>query len=372
MVIPRVGFGTINVFMTICYFGDYAPDYARTRILIKGLRAAGASVIECNVTEGSVISKLWRLYRKHREVGGYDVMIVGQGEFRSMPLFARFITRKPIVWEPLFSLYDAWIHDRKLANPYSPKAILYWLVDWMGSTFTDATLLDTKGNAEYFIKEFHLPTRKLMYAYIGADTDVFVPKERSKSKTTLEVEFHGKYIPVQGTDTLVRAAKILQDDPDIHFTMIGAGQEAKRTQELARELGVTNITFLGFLPQSEITKYIANADVCIGLIGDVPRVNRAIPNKLYEAAAMARVSINAEGSGIRELFTPGRDVITVRQGDAGDVARAIRDLKESGKAKEMGEAAYETYLRTATPEVIGKKFYKELQEKFGKQNNAQI
>jgi glycosyltransferase involved in cell wall biosynthesis len=352
--------------MTICYFGDYAPDYARTRILIKGLRIAGAKVIECNVLEGGTFSKLRTLYRKHRKIGEYDVMLVGQGDFRLMPLFARCITRKPIVWEPLFSLYDAWVYDRKLANPYSLKALLYWLIDRMGSMFTDTTLLDTKENAEYFIKEFRLPRKKLSYAYIGADKDVFTPKKRAKNTEIFEVEFHGKYIPVQGTDVLVRAAKILMDDPSIHFTMIGSGQEAKRTQTLAQEIGATNVTFLGFLPQSDIAEYIANADVCIGLIGDVPRVGRAIPNKLYEAAAMSRVSINADGPGIRELFTPGKDVVTIKQGDAEDLARAIRELKASGKASEMGKAAYETYLRTSTPEVIGRKLYKDFQERFGK------
>jgi glycosyltransferase involved in cell wall biosynthesis len=351
--------------MTICYFGDYAPDYARTRILIKGLRIAGATVVECNVPEGGMFSKLRALYRKHREIGEYDIMIVGQGDFRLMPLFARCITRKPIVWEPLFSLYDAWVYDRKLANPYSPKALLYWLIDRMGSMFTDATLLDTIGNAEYFAKEFRLPREKLFHAYIGADKDVFAPRERTKNAGVFEIEFHGKYIPVQGTDILVRAAKILMDDREIHFTMIGSGQEAKRTQSLAKELGVTNVTFLGFLPQSEIAEFIANADVCIGLIGDVPRVGRAIPNKLYEAAAMSRVSINVDGSGIREIFTPGKDVVTVRQGDWEDVARAIRELKASGKAGEMGRAAYETYLRTSTQEVIGKRLYEDLQKRFG-------
>ncbi len=350
--------------MTICYFGDYAPEYARTRILIKGLRLAGATVVECNISEGSMFSKLRALYTKHREIGNYDVMIVGQGGFRSMPLFARFITNKRIVWEPLFSLYDAWVYDRKLANPYSPKALLYWVIDWLGSACTDATLLDTRGNAEYFMKEFFIPRRKMFVAYIGADHDVFSPMEWKKDRTTFEVEFHGKYIPVQGTDVLVRAAKILAGDPSIHFTMIGSGQEAKRTQALASDLGLTNITFHGFLPQSEIKGFIGNADACVGLIGDVPRVGRAIPNKLYEAAAMARASINVEGPGIRELFTPGRDVITVKQGDAEDVARKIRELKDSGKAEEMGKAAYETYLRTSTQEVIGTELLRELHEWF--------
>jgi glycosyltransferase involved in cell wall biosynthesis len=342
--------------MKICYFGDYDPNYARTRILIKGLQQNGVEVLECNAFKTSTFKKLRALYAMHKQIGTYDGMIVGQGSFRLMPVFARCITRKPIIWEPLFSLHDAWVYDRKLASPYSPKALLYWLIDWCGSTFTDRTLLDTKGNADYFINTFHLRPEKLLVAFIGADPDVFFPKPRTTPLGAFEIEFHGKYIPVQGTDVLVRAAKLLSDDPSIHFTMIGSGQEAKRTQALAADLGVSNITFHGFLPQSQITGFIANADVCIGLVGDVPRVGRAIPNKLYEAAAMGKVSINVEGISIGEVFTPGVDVITVKQGNAEDVAQKIRELKNDPmRAKQMGDEALRTFSAKVTPAIIGKK-----------------
>lgn len=352
-------------FMTICYFGDYIPQYPRSRILIRGLELAGVTVVECNVPEGRMFEKLRSLYRKHKTVGNYDVMIVGWGNFRLMPIFARLITKKPIVWEPLFSLYDAWVFDRKLANPHGIKAAWYWIVDWLGCVFADMVILDTRANAEYFIRKFRIPERKFLTAYIGADPEIFRPRARERAGETFEVEFHGKYIPVQGTDVLVRAAKILSDDPEIHFTFIGSGQEAEATRVLARTLGVSNVTFLGYLPQTEIAGHIANADICVGLIGDVPRVGRAIPNKLYEAAAMGRVSLNADGPAIREVFTPGRDVVTVRAGDAEDVAKKIRELRaDRDRVRTMGECARETYLKTATPTIIGKKLAEDLKSRF--------
>jgi len=348
--------------MKICFFGDYDPKYARSRILIKGLEQNGVEVIECNVTKGGAMKKLRELYLKHKKIGPYDVMVVSQGGFRLMPVFARLITRAPIVWEPLFSLHDAWVYDRKLTSPHTGKAVLYWLIDWCGSVFTDLTLLDTKGNADYFIHTFYLSPKKLLVAFIGADPDVFFPKPRTSSQDIFEIEFHGKYIPVQGTDVLVRAAKLLSDDPNIHFTMIGSGQEGKRTEELAKSLGVTNITFHGFLPQAEIAGYIANADVCIGLIGDVPRVGRAIPNKLYEAAAMGRVSINVEGVSIREVFQPGVNVVTIKQGNAEDVAQKIRELKnDRARVMQMGEAALKTFGARVTPGAIGMQLKEDLE-----------
>ena len=192
---------------------------------------------------------------------------------------------------------------------------------------------------------------KLARVLVGADTRVFTPLAKTCDTGKFEVEFHGKYIPVQGTDVIVRAAKLLEQK-DVHFTMVGGGQAFNETKALVEKLRVTNVTFFPTLPREKVVEYIRNADVCVGLVGDVPRVVRAIPNKLYEAAAMARVSINVDSSSLREVFTPGVDTIGVKQGDPEDLARAIRQLKESGDSEEMGRAAYDIFTKTSTPKLV--------------------
>lgn len=337
--------------MTICYFGDYDPDYSRTRVILYGLSECGVSVVHCNV-HGKGLIKYWRLWQKHRALrGGYDVLFVGLGDARLMPFFAKLVSQRPIVWEPLFSIYDNWVFDRKLTSPHSLKAYLYWFMDWLGCKVSNLVILDTGTNCVYFHETFGVPMRKLSRVLVGADTRVFTPLSKTQDTGKFEVEFHGKYIPVQGADVIVRAAKLLEQE-DVHFTMIGGGQAFNKTKALAEKLQVTNITFFPTLPREKVVEYIRNANACMGLVGDVPRVVRAIPNKLYEAAAMARVSINVDSSSLREVFTPGVDTIGVKQGDPEDLAHAIRELKESGNAEAMGKAAYETFVKTSTPKLV--------------------
>jgi glycosyltransferase involved in cell wall biosynthesis len=352
--------------MTICYFGDYDQGYNRTRVLIQGLERAGATVIHCNVRGLNGLALYRALWKKHRQLrGDYDVLFVGLGNARLMPTFARLITSKPVVWEPLFALYDNWVFDRKYVQPHSFKAYKLWFVDWLGCMASDLIVLDVETHAKFFQKLFRLPSRKLAHALVGADTDIFFPQERTKGDRPFEVEFHGKYIPLHGADVIMRAAKLLEHE-DMHFTMIGDGQDAAKTKQLAQELGLKNVTFLPFMPESEITTYIRDADVCTAMLGDVPRVTRSIPNKMYQAAAMARVSINADSTSLREVFTPGVDAVTARPGDPEDLARALRELKESGKAAEMGRAAYASFLQHATPEKIGAALIITLKERLGK------
>ena len=158
---------------------------------------------------------------------------------------------------------------------------------------------------------------------------------------------------MQGTDVIIRAAKLLEGK-GVHFTLIGSGQELKRTKKLSESLRTVNVTFEPFLPQEKIVEYIRDADLCVGLIGDVPRVVRAIPNKVWEAAAMARVSVNASPGSLEEVFTPGVDSLGMTPGNHEELAQKILELKKSGKAAAMGYAAYETFLERGTPERIGR------------------
>jgi len=337
--------------MKICFFGDYDPEYNRTRTILSGLETLGVSVVHCNIKEDGKKHYIELMRMLHALRGQYDVIVVGMSNSRIMPILAKLAGNKPVIWDALYSLYDNWVYDRKYVKPNSLKAYRLWLMDWLAGIFSDIIYMDTETHAEFFSKTFRIPRRKFSFVPVGADTNVFFPLERSTKEHEFEVEFHGKYIPLQGTEFIVRAAKLLEDR-GVHFTMIGSGQDEPKAQKLARELNTKNITFLPFLPQKEITEYIRNADVCLGLLGDVPRVVRSIPNKMYEVAAMARPCINVDSSSLREFFTPGTDAIGVRQGDPEDLAKAILGLKESGKAEEMGKAAYAAFLKMGTPEKV--------------------
>lgn len=350
--------------MKLIYFGDYNPDYTRTRILLKGLRSAGAEVVEINERGAgvAVYFRLWKRFVSYR--GDYDALIIGYGDRRGLPIFARCIGAKNIVWEALFSKYDNWVHDRKLATPHSLKAYFYWLTDWLGCFVSDLILLDTKLHTDYFKNEFKVPDKKLAYAYVGADTDIFYPLPRKRRSPNFEIEFHGKYFPMQGTEVIIQAAKLLEGE-NVHFTLIGSGQELKNTKALADQLRVSNVTFKPFLPAEAVAEYVRDADLCVGLIGDVPRVVRAIPTKLWEAAAMSRATINAFPGSVEEVFAPGESVIGLTPGDHRQLAETILYLKKSGKADEIGRAAYETFKRYGTPDIIGKKLVETIYSRFG-------
>src|SRR5258706_6196278 len=115
--------------LTVCYFGIYDPEYARTQILIKGLRANGVEVLECN-SRLSGLKKYFDLIKKHWRIrNAYDAMVVGFPGYQSM-ILARFLTRKPIIFDEFSSIWDSAVFDRRSARLRSLKAFYYRFLDW--------------------------------------------------------------------------------------------------------------------------------------------------------------------------------------------------------------------------------------------------
>lgn len=353
--------------VSVCFFGDYDEEHNRTKMLIRGLALEGVEVRECHVGHEEK-KRYWKLFVQYQSLKNTcDVVFLGHSSDRWLPLVARVITLgKILFWDVQFSFYDNWVFDRKLAKPKSIKALYYWCADYFNCRIVDRIILDTYEHFEYFKKTFGVPPLKLVRVASSADTRIFFPRPKSKSDGVFRVEYHGKYIPVQGVDVVVRAAKILEHEPDIQFTLIGDGQEKRKTIAMAEKLGLTNITFLPFLPLDQIPNYIAEADLCVGLVGDIPRVRRTVANKVYEAAAMERVSVNADVPAVRELFTGGVDIMLVKQGDEEDLARKILFLRDNPAIlKAMSKATYETFIEKCSPESVGRQLGEGIRRSLG-------
>lgn len=339
----------------LCFFGDFDQSYNRNKMLIEGARRVGAHVQVCHTALRSKKKylELWRSFRAIRSQ--CDAVVLGFSDDRFLPFVARLITwGKLLVWDTNYSVYDNWVFDRRLVRPRSLKALYHWLLDWCSCRCVDVLILDFDTHIAYFGRTFGVPARQCIRVNGSADTSVFHPLPVRAPDNMFHVEYHGKYIPVQGVDVIIRAAKLLMHEPNIRFTLIGDGQEAKNVKNLAASLGVTNVEFLPFLPLEQLPPYIAAADVCMGLIGDVPRVARTVANKVYEAAAMGRVSINADVPAIREIFTDGVDVVLVRQGDPEDLAKKILMLKhDPALVARLSTGARSTFERACSPEHIG-------------------
>lgn len=346
--------------MKVCYFGIYNPNYARNRQFIKGLRENGVEVIECRV-EPTEKYKYWQLFRKHRQIQNYDLMIVGFRGQAVMPL-AKLICRRPIVFDALTSLYDSNIVDRKSYPRYSLSAFKYWFLDWLSCRLADIVLFESNNSIKYFVKTFKIKKEKFKRMFIGSDDTLFYPRNYKKNIDQFLVHFHGRYVPQQGVEYIIKAAKILEGK-NIKFNLIGNGPTYKMAISLSRELNTKNINFIDFMPPKELVKYMARADVCLGIFSKAPRAERPISIKIYETIAMKKALITANTPAIREILKDREDCLLCDIADSHDLAKKILELKNNPELRnKIAENGYKLFREKMTPKILGRELKDILEE----------
>ncbi|OFV67493.1 MAG: group 1 glycosyl transferase [Candidatus Syntrophoarchaeum caldarius] len=346
--------------MKVCYFGNYEQTYTRNRIIIKGLKKNGVDVVECN-DRSQIFFRYLKLIKKHLSIADYDVMIVGESGQPIMPLgkILSKMRKKHLIFDPFISLYDTSVFDKKSVKEGSIKASILYYLDRYSCYLADIVLTDTDQHAKYFNEEFGVPITKMRTVYIGADSDIFYPRDSEKEDDTFKVVFHGSFLPLHGISYIIKAAKLLENEHSIQFEIIGKGQTYDVDLALSKKLDVKNIIFKNWMPFKVLPKHIAKADVYLGIFGDTNKAKRVIPNKAYEVIAMKKPLITGDSPAIREAFTNRENVLLCEMANPESLANAILELKDNEKLREnIAKNGYKLYKERFSPEKIGKEMIK--------------
>jgi len=341
--------------MKILFFGRYDPEYSRNRVFLKSLQVAGVTVEQCRTAPSNrlwPVRLLWKYLFLKKD---FDLMFIpfpGQ----EVMLIARYLTRKPIIFDAFTSHFEGYVQDRGTVPAGSLRAgRLRWL-DKQAYVRADLCLSDTSTHADWMAKEFGVPREKFHTVFVGTDTDVFKPAEKlsHSSAEPFLVHFHGSYIPLQGTQTIVRAAAKLKDK-DVRVRMIGRGQTHEESRSLAREIRADNVDFVSPVSYEELAHLMQQADACLGTFGTTPKAQRVISNKVFEALGVAKPVITADTPAVRELLD--RDsALLVPSGDPEALSEAILKLKEDqGLRERLARAGHERLESKAAGDILGER-----------------
>lgn len=345
--------------MTVCYFGNYKPDYSRNRILISGLARNNVTVHECQTRERGW-KKYWDLYNQHHQLRGhYDVMVVGFSGY-SVVWFARLLTRRPIVFDAFTSLYLSDIVDRKKHSPRSLRAKFLRLVENISYRLARVVLYDTQSHIDYVVRSFGLPAEKFKRIYVGSDEEIFYPHKPQPRPSVLSplflIHWHGFVVPFDGVETIIRAAELIKDRSDIQFRMITSfNKHSLPLKHLAASLNITTVTFHDRVDYPTLAENINEADVCLGVFGRSPKADVVIPNKVYEAVACRKPVITADSAAVRELFTHDESIVLVPPEDPAALADAILKLIDSeGYRMRIAHHAYDIFKHQFSQPQFGR------------------
>jgi glycosyltransferase involved in cell wall biosynthesis len=194
-----------------------------------------------------------------------------------------------------------------------------------------------------------IPEKKISLIPNGVDPDMFDPQADGRlvrDEFGLDGKFVVTYAGALGLandiDTILRAAARLRDEPTIHFLLVGDGKERRQLEGQVERLSLSNVTFIGTRPKTDMPDILAASDACVATLKDIPMFRTTYPNKVFDYMAAGRPTLLAIDGVIRHVVEEAEGGVFVRPGDDAALANAIRSLSQDRQRNQaMGQAARE-------------------------------
>jgi glycosyltransferase involved in cell wall biosynthesis len=338
------------------YFGTYERDYPRNAQVISALRRAGVEVDERNEpvwrggeqwraglrTAARIAAAQARLLRSGAVDA--DVVLVGYPGHGDLDVARRVARDRPVVFNPLVSLFDTLVADRARFGARSPAGrTLLWL-DRHAFRSADLVVADTQANADYFAGLAGLGSGRIAACFVGAEERLFAPADCERAPAT--VLFVGKLIPLHGLETVLAAARLA---PELRFRIVGDGQ----LRALLRE-PPPNVEHVSWLPYDLLPGELRGAACALGIFGTSAKAARVIPNKAFQALACGTPLVTGDTPGARELLADGDSALLVPPGEPEALAEALTRLcGDDELGRRIGEGGLAAYRAHASEEVLG-------------------
>jgi glycosyltransferase involved in cell wall biosynthesis len=320
--------------------------------VISCLRGAGADVRERHVEVwagrehkfGAGLTDAARLARAElrllrRPSAWFDAVVVGYPGHLDLPAARRVARGKPVVFNPLVSLFDTLVSDRARFRAGSFPARVLRAADRAAFRAPDLVVADTAAQAELFSR---IGARRVEVCFVGAEERVFRPGWQMVEPFT--ALFVGKLIPLHGIETVLEAARLA---PEVQFRVIGSGQLEHVLAERP-----PNVDWVPWVEYSALPEQLWRCGCALGIFGTSEKARRVIPNKVFQALACGAPVITADTPAIRELGEDGP--LLVPPGDAAVLADAVRRLAGDASLRaEVASRGRATYEARASEAILG-------------------
>jgi phosphatidylinositol alpha-mannosyltransferase len=223
----------------------------------------------------------------------------------------------------------------KVVTPYTKSVLKY----------IDAFTAVSDAAAEYVCSQTSRPVAIIPN---GIDMQQFkLPKKFHDSRKEKTILYVGRLEGRKGVKYLLHAFQLLQERrADIHLVIAGDGPDREKLQELAADLELTNVTFLGYVPHERKLQLYQEADLYCSpaLYGESFGV------VLLEAMASGLVTVAGDNPGYSSVMNGLGSISLVDPKHTAEFARRLdlllhetdlRKLWREWAANELPQYSYE-------------------------------
>lgn len=178
-----------------------------------------------------------------------------------------------------------------------------------------------------------VPEDRIVKITPGVDWRRFTPKTKSEAlvrrynlqnqRVLLTV---ARLTPRKGHATVLRAlARVLPDEPDTTYLIVGKGPEAEPLKRLATELGITDrVRFVGYVPEEELVDYYNLCDVFVMINQEQDGDIEGFGMVFLEANAVGKPVLGGRSGGTEDSIAHGATGYRVAPNNVDELVRYLR------------------------------------------------
>ena len=253
------------------------------------------------------------------------------------------------------TLHHPITRDRMLEMEAAPNRFKRWSIGrWYSFVKMQGTVASKLPRvvvvSENSIQDIHtdmgVPLENMRLVPVGVDPDLFRPVPGVERIPGRLITTASADVALKGQAYLIEAmAKLRADGHDISLTVIGRPKPGK-SLDMIEQFGLKpHIQFVTGVTDERIVELYSEAELAV-----VPSLYEGFSLPAIEAMCSGTPLVATDGGALPEVTgTDGETVFRCRKGDAGDLARAIRDALANPELRaKVGEAGRQRVLERWT------------------------
>ena len=223
----------------------------------------------------------------------------------------------------------------------------------------DRILITSQMFRDYLKENFQIPDENIGYLpqYASGQFDRL---PESAAKDTVDLMFAGNVGAAQSLHTVLEAAALLREIPNLRWHIVGDGSELENLKAMAAEKNLSQVIFYGRKPPEEMPAYYAKADAMLVTLTDDPFIGMTLPAKVQSYMAAGKPVLAAANGEIPQVLAAAKCGFCAPAGDGQAFAEAVRKFLDYPNPADLGHNARTYYENHFTKE----KFMNTLEQEF--------
>ncbi len=193
--------------------------------------------------------------------------------------------------------------------------------------------------SDYLNREFGISEDVIEYLPQYAE-DLFQECEPKEDTGVFDFTFAGNIGAAQSVDTILKAARMLKDEP-VKFHIVGSGSDYEALKHEAEDSD--NIVFYGRRPLDEMMSFYEKTDAMLVTMKDDPVLSYTLPGKVQSYMAAGKPIIGAIGGETMRVISNAKCGYCGEPENAEELASNIRRFISSEDRKLMGKRSRKYY-----------------------------